>query len=365
MANFNVDSIVNKVLSLDDLDDDDSFRQILVSVAVDESISPELIAYARRVLRPKGDQARINVVPYFEDAVQVSEDSDLLIVLANASDWTGAVMSFAKADNVPAVVLTENVDAVVSKANATGFKIDYENIISTQSLSLEKVPGGNIIDKFTGAGVNVIQAVVDTVGKNIPRMITGKELLQGDFDIELPKLGSQQAGCEELFNELGKWVMTNCPTISNSFAAAFDFAKPAKVDSIARRTAFENGVTGAVFFIPGADFPVMTTNQVKMLVQIERSFGIGIDKQTIPEVVGILVLALVSRTTARSLCKSFPIMSWFIKTGIGYLVTLGLGRGIIAYCREGRVLPVDGVGKFSFSAEKKPVGESVSVKIDA
>ena len=158
--------------------------------------------------------------------------------------------------------------------------------------------------------------------------------------------------------------MQNCPEFRDAFATAFDFAKLPQIRQIARRTAYENAVTGAIFFTPGADFPVMTLNQLKMLVEIGRAYGIAPDKQTVPEAVLVVASAFASRTFTRMLCKMFPLLSWFIKIVMGYLVTVVMGHVLSSYMQAGRMFPIERIGKLELNTDQLPTGRGVVAQID-
>lgn len=341
MPSINLDSIVNNVLKMD-RDEADPSRDFDVAILVDESISPEFIAYARRAFTPIHSNASIHVESYFDEAVEVSEIVDILVILANASPWTGACYAMARTRDITTIVVAEHLANVIRQSEEMQFPIDYSNLLAPEAVGMSVLPTNSFARKAVDVGTGIADAAIDVVGRKIPERIVGRPLVREDLSTATLLRGKKAEGEEvykRLFDQLADWVMANCEEFRSAFANAFAFAKPAEVDQITRRTAFQNSVTGAVFFIPGADFPVMTLNQLKMLVLIERSYGYGFDKQMLVEAGGVLAVALIARTVARALCKRFPILSWPIKTASGYFVTLAMGKAISAHCENGRNLP--------------------------
>ncbi len=362
MAAFNLDSIVDSVLSIDDTAD--LHRETLIQIAVDESVNVDLVELARAALAPSTDNIALAIGSFYDDMAKVDPDADLLIVLANNSMWVGATAAVAEASEVACVVLAQNVASVVQNAETTGFPLDPDNIIAKQLLAQEKVPGGDLIDAALAACTEVASEAFDIATKTIPQRVAGVTLTNLELELEPPRFGSQPVDDEAVFDALGDWVMRNCPEFRDAFATAFDFAKPAQIRQIAKRTAYENAVTGAIFFTPGADFPVMTLNQLKMLVEIGRAYGIAPDKQTVPEAAVVVASAFASRTFTRMLCRAFPLLSWFIKIGVGYVVTMVMGYLLDSYMQAGRVFPIDRVGKLELNTDQLPTGRGVVAQID-
>lgn len=362
MAAFNLDSIVDSVLSIDDTAD--LHRDTRVQVLVDESVDSKLIGRARAALTPSTDNISLTVGSFYADLVEIDPEADLVIVLANTSMWVGAIAAVAEASEIACVVIAQSVAAAVHNAEAIGFPLDPDNIVAKQLLEQEKVPGGNLIDIVVDACGGAVCEAFEIVAREIPQHVTGAPLAENSLEIELPRLGSQPVGYDELFEALGDWVMQNCPEFRDAFATAFDFAKLPQIRQIARRTAYENAVTGAIFFTPGADFPVMTLNQLKMLVEIGRAYGIAPDKQTVPEAVLVVASAFASRTFTRMLCKMFPLLSWFIKIVMGYLVTVVMGHVLSSYMQAGRMFPIERIGKLELNTDQLPTGRGVVAQID-
>jgi hypothetical protein len=64
-------------------------------------------------------------------------------------------------------------------------------------------------------------------------------------------------------------------------AARLPVLRDAVVDRIITRFARQNGVIGVSVFVPGADMPILTVNQIRMLMRIADAYGFEFDKERI------------------------------------------------------------------------------------
>jgi len=118
-------------------------------------------------------------------------------------------------------------------------------------------------------------------------------------------------------------------------AARLPVLRPAVVEAIVRRFARQNGILGVAIFIAGADFPVLTLNQLRMVFRIAAAYGEVIDRERIPEILAVVGAGLGFRTVAREALGFVPGLGWAIKGGIAYVGTKALGKAATAYFEQG------------------------------
>jgi uncharacterized protein (DUF697 family) len=116
--------------------------------------------------------------------------------------------------------------------------------------------------------------------------------------------------------------------------------RDAVVRRLVRRAARQNAAVGVVVWVPGADMPVMTLNQVRMVLQIGAAYGEDVGTQRAPEVLAVVGAGLGLRTVAREALGFVPVAGWAVKGALGYTGTLALGRAAVKYYESGAV-PVD------------------------
>ena len=121
--------------------------------------------------------------------------------------------------------------------------------------------------------------------------------------------------------------------------------RPAVVRSLVRRVAAQNAAVGAVVFLPGADMPAMTLNQLRMVLQIGVAYGENVGPERVPEVLTVMAAALGLRTAARQALGIVPVGGWALKGAVGYAGTLALGEAAVKYYETGMAqrVPADPV----------------------
>lgn len=134
---------------------------------------------------------------------------------------------------------------------------------------------------------------------------------------------------------MGEWIIDACRDKRLAFALAFPFVRrPLSVDAV-NATAVQNAGVGLVVFIPGADLPIMTLNQAKMLLQIAAAYGEPLGKERVKELAAVVGGAFACRSVARQIVAFVPALGWAVKAAIGYAGTLAMGRAAIEYFEDG------------------------------
>lgn len=108
-----------------------------------------------------------------------------------------------------------------------------------------------------------------------------------------------------LLETLARWILDRTDK-ETAFAANFAFMRIAAANRIITSCALTNMATGALVFLPGADYPVMALAQVGMLFELAAVFGRGIKPERGYEVAGVLAGGLVIRAVTRALVKQTP-----------------------------------------------------------
>lgn len=139
----------------------------------------------------------------------------------------------------------------------------------------------------------------------------------------------------EVVDRLGAWLSDNMGSKRLALAHNFAFVRRAVAEDAMKTTAWQNGLIGSVTPIPGADMPIMTANQIKMLLQIAAAYGQPLGVERVRELVAVVASGYVFRALARQALAVVPVLGWAIKGGIGYTGTIAMGRTAITYFEEG------------------------------
>lgn len=134
---------------------------------------------------------------------------------------------------------------------------------------------------------------------------------------------------------LATWLADEIGSKRLALAHNFAFMRRAVAGEAVRATAMQNALVGAVAFIPGADMPIMTANQAKMLLQIAAAYGEKLGAERLRELAAVVGGAFVFRTVAREMLGLVPVLGWAVKGGIGYAGTMAMGKAAIEYFEDG------------------------------
>ncbi|MDR3052913.1 MAG: hypothetical protein LBU48_03510, partial [Coriobacteriales bacterium] len=232
-----------------------STQAISLSVFVDGSCSAELITYAKEQLCPQVETTTLDVTFFGTAAPCVDDQVTLLVILAAQSTVVGEALAYAKRHFVPAVVLTLHPKQVQQQAEVAEFHLDALEIVGPD-----------------------------------------------------PRLSNEQERLVSAFDALGAWIVRNLGDQRLAFARALPFVRRPLAREITRSTAYQNAAIAAVFFLPGADMPLLTLNQAKMMLQIAGAFGLPVGTERIKELVFLLISAFGFRALARKLVGLVPVI---------------------------------------------------------
>ncbi|MGH3073033.1 MAG: hypothetical protein ACRDNB_12310 [Gaiellaceae bacterium] len=99
------------------------------------------------------------------------------------------------------------------------------------------------------------------------------------------------------------------------------------IDSFSRK----NGIVAVAIFVPGADFPVLTLNQIRLVLRLAACHGVEVDQQRLPEILATVAAGFGLRAFARQVLGAIPVAGWLVKSGIAYAGTRALGEAAHLY----------------------------------
>jgi uncharacterized protein (DUF697 family) len=129
-----------------------------------------------------------------------------------------------------------------------------------------------------------------------------------------------------------------------SYALAAKLPRVRKVvcEEIVRSFSKQNGILAAAIFIPGADLPALTLNQIRMVFRIAGAFGADIDRERVVELLCVLGAGLGFRAVAREVVGVVPGFGWALQGAIAYAGTRALGEAAIRYFEAGGIGTIAG-----------------------
>lgn len=236
-------------------------------------------------------------------------------IVAGLSDRVGAAAAKLRASGVPVMVVTTLPQLVDEIADASGHPI----------------PKGDV----------VAPALTKLAYEHVSASSCASPVLEASWGKPKAPEAGDAGACEpiELIEEaaqsldevMGAWVAETCRAKRLAFAWAFPFVRRPLALEVVRATAMQNAGVGLLVFIPGADMPVMTLNQAKMLLQVAAAYGKSIDLDRVKELAALVAGAFAARGIARKVVSAAPVIGLGVKVAVGYTATLAMGHAAIEY----------------------------------
>jgi len=102
-----------------------------------------------------------------------------------------------------------------------------------------------------------------------------------------------------------------------------DAVRDRLVETFARR----DGIVGAAVFVGGADLPLLVLNEIRLVLRLAQTYGLGTDaRDRLPELVGVVAAGLGLREAARALHERLPVPRWAVQGAVAYAGTRVLGE---------------------------------------
>ena len=242
------------------------------------------------------DTVLANVVP------PISRKSDACIIVGGDSMLLGNVVEAANEQKVPAVVIIARGETFFSdtpeRAQAYANATMEENTVSNLA--------GNAQLPSAGAGIP-LNSIID--------IDTGEDAVRP-------------------LEELGTWLVQNVSSKAVALAANFPFLRHPLAIELGKENTIQNFAIGLVFFVPGADMPLITLNQAKMIIQIASVYGRELDKERIKEIAAVIAGAFGCRAIARRLIALLPLFGWIIKPAVAASGTMAMALAASEYYEE-------------------------------
>jgi uncharacterized protein (DUF697 family) len=147
-------------------------------------------------------------------------------------------------------------------------------------------------------------------------------------------------------DEIARAIARNLGESGTGLAARLPVLRRAVCEELIRSFARKNAFVGAAVFVPGLDMPVLTLNQVRLVLRIALAYGEELDAHRALEILAVVGAGLGFRTVAREALGAVPFAGWALKGAIAYAGTRALGEAALRYFEAGaplaKLVPVAG-----------------------
>ncbi len=122
-------------------------------------------------------------------------------------------------------------------------------------------------------------------------------------------------------------------------AAQLPVLRPAVCKHLIASYSKKNAFVGAAVFIPGVDLPVLTLNQIRLVLWIAVAYGEEVDRDRAVELIGVVGAGFGFRAAARELLDFVPVAGWAVKGAVAYTGTRAIGEAAVRYFEARAVRP--------------------------
>ena len=212
--------------------------------------------------------------------------------------------------------------------------------VSEPGVRLSLAPDVDAVVALLGSGTESMRAsIADAREHYVPTVALAlgddRDVVAGRLEHPILDTLVKQDAAELVEDDLGAWLADRLSAKRLALATNFAFMRRAVAEESVKATAFQNAVIGVVAIMPGADMPLMTANQAKMLLQIAAAYGEPLGTERIKELAVVVGGGFALRAIARQALVFVPGIGWAVKGGIGYAGTLAMGQAAIAYFERG------------------------------
>ena len=306
---------------------------VSVSVLIDDSAPGDVAAHIRSAFVGAGAHARVTVGYFAGPAFSPYEGDDMAVIVAGFSEEVGRRAAEIRAAGVPVMVVTSMPSLVADMASAYGNPIPEGDLVAPEGVEACETDGDAACasGEIEGARVSVFAGI--RAKGSAGAGFAGAAASSPDV-LDAPIL-IDDAAAAALDRRMGEWVVAACREKRLALALSFPFVRrPLSLEAVSA-TSLQNAGIGLVLFIPGADMPLMTLNQAKMLLQIAAASGEPMSAARVKELAAIVSGGFACRSVARQVAGVVPGVGWAVKAGVGYAGTKVMGLAAIEYFERG------------------------------
>lgn len=305
---------------------------VSVSVLIDDTAPGDVAAHVRTAFLGAGAHARVTIGYFAGPAFEPYSGDDMAVIVAGTSEDVGARAAAIRAAGVPVMVVTSLPLLVGDLASAFGNPIPEGDLVAPAAPAPQ--PEESSAEGEAADAVSLEPREVDS------------------------PIAIDEAAAASLDRRMGEWVVAACRDKRLALALAFPFVRrPLSLEAVSA-TSVQNAGIGFVAFIPGADLPLMTLNQAKMLLQIAAAYGEPMGAARAKELAAVVAGGVACRSVAREVAGIVPGVGWAVKAAVGYAGTYAMGQAAIEYFeRGGNIAGLAGVVSTATSKAAEVAGD--------
>jgi uncharacterized protein (DUF697 family) len=131
--------------------------------------------------------------------------------------------------------------------------------------------------------------------------------------------------------EIAEIIAARLGESGTGVAARLPVVREPLSDVLIEKFSRQNAIAAVAIFVPGADFPVLTLNQIRLVLRLGAAHGVEVDQDRWPEVLATVAAGLGFRTVSRRLLGAIPVAGWLVKGTVAYAGTRAVGEAAHRY----------------------------------
>lgn len=237
----------------------------------------------------------------------------------------------------------EFLDALITEFKPQGEKSRVlVHVLSDDMMLGEKLSYDAMI--FALRSPDVAAHIADqSNSRELPTLVVVEEALRQEaaefYEMSILDIASAR-NLDIVMTQIADWFARVLGPHRLSLATDFEFMRPALSRTLIADTARQNALIATVFFLPGADLPAMTLNQVKMVIQLALINGEEFTLRRIVEAAFVVFSAYASRALARYMVRGTNLpLRWAAKISVAYAFTFALGKAMELWLQSAPSVP--------------------------
>lgn len=298
---------------------------LAVSVYIDETAPGDVVGHVRSAFASAGAKTRVTI-GYLDDNLLAEPygADDMAVIVAGDSPRIGEQAAHIRGAGIPVMVGHHGPPRrcrsgrggrlACARGGHRRAEHDQPHALRGRRPALaRRITAGSTANEAPNAAAaeaaSAAEAAIEDIEHALPVETEPADAEPIPLDAE---------GAATLDRRMGEWIIAACKDKRLAFALAFPFVRrPLSLDAV-RATSVQNAGVGVVVFIPGADMPIMTLNQAKMLLQIAAAYGQPLSAERIKELAAVVGGAFLFRNIARTAVGVVPVLGWAIKGAVGF-----------------------------------------------
>ncbi|MDI6821991.1 MAG: hypothetical protein QMD66_03870 [Actinomycetota bacterium] len=253
---------------------------------------------------------------------EASRDVNILVAGREGVDATGLIEELAPTNEQRAIFKTLTLDRksteeLIEEACAIDFALilldmtqqfDVDTLAFVVCLAELKKPFLIVVDDFDASGFEEFHERIKQFLEISPTRIVSISIKRG--------LGIRTL-IQKILDRCNKEI---------ALASRLPSFRKAAIEKVIRETAAKNALIGGITILPGSDMPILTANQIRMVLKIAAIHGEKLTLARCKELLAVVGAGFTFRALARQLLDLLPGPGWIIKGGVAYGGTVALGR---------------------------------------